>query len=137
MKIIMTLILLSFGQSVWADASASWNCKGKNVTLKSITPYMGESSKWSQTLFVLRKLDMPEKENVDTAFFLNIEHDVGKFGVIYISGKNEVGGSFSLTTAPLEDIGDGTVIRYRTQGELKYFQGPTLKGKDKVVCYFE
>lgn len=137
MKTIIALVLLSLGQSVWADASASWNCTGKKVALKSITPYMGESSKWSQTLFVLRKLDMPERENVDTAFFLNVEHDVGKFGVIYISGKNEVGGTFSLKAAPLEDIGDGTVIRYRTEGELTYFQGPTLKGKEKVVCYFE
>lgn len=139
MKTFIALLVLALGQTALADSAAGWKCTGATVELKSNTPYMGENSKWAQTLFTLKRIDTPEPEfdNVDTAYFLNINHDVGKFGVIYIDGKNEVGGKFSLVTGPLEDIGDGTIIRYKTSGTLTFSQGPTLKGSQKVNCLFE
>jgi hypothetical protein len=139
MKTLLTLAVLAQCLPAFADSAAGWKCTSATVELKSNTPYMGENSKWAQTLFTLKRIDTPEPElnNVDTAYFLDINHDVGKFGVIYIDGKNEVGGKFSLVTAPLEDIGDGTIIRYKTTGTLTYSQGPTLKGKQKVECLFE
>lgn len=137
MKTLLTLAVLALCQSVYADSSAQWKCTGGTIELKSITPYLGEDTKWTQTLFVLKRTDRPADDNVDTAFFLDVNHDVGKFGVVYIDGKNEVGGKFSLVAQPLKDISDGTIIRYRTSGVLTYSQGPTLRGKQKVDCLFE
>ena len=134
-KFLALLLFISF--SAFADSSAVWTCTGKNVVLKSVTPYMGEERKWTQTLFILKKLDVAENDNAHTAFFLDVEHDVGKYGTIHMHGKNEVGGEFYIVLNPLEDVGDGTIIRYRTSGTLEYVQGPTLTGKDKVKCTLE
>ena len=136
MKIFLALLFL-FSFSAFADSSAVWTCTGKNIVLKSVTPYMGEERKWTQTLFILKKLDVPENDSAHTAFFLNVEHDVGKYGTIHMHGKNEVGGEFYIVLNPLEDVGDGTIIRYRTSGTLEYVQGPTLTGKEKVKCTLE
>lgn len=134
-KNFVLLFLISF--SALADSSAVWTCTGKNIVLKSVTPYMGEDREWTQTLFILKRIDVPDYDSAHTAFFLKVEHDVGKFGTIHMHGKNEVGGEFYLILNPLEDVGDGTIIRYRTTGTIEYIQGPTLTGKEKVRCTLE
>ncbi len=133
------LLLISltavFSNNAIADASATWTCTGKNVVLKSITPYMGEDSKFTQTLFVLQRAPVDVDDSVNTGFYLKVEHDMGKFGSLYISGKNEVGGKFQVQMAAPVDVGDGTTIHYKAKGTINYSQGPTLSGKnEKVDC---
>lgn len=137
-RLILALTLISFCQSVMADASATWTCTGENIILKSATPYMGENSPHSQTLFTLSKITTAENDSIDTAFFLDIEHDMGKFGMLYITGKNEVGGKFQVIMSAPQDIGDGTTIKMEAKGRITYKQGPTLSGSNEVVsCILE
>lgn len=136
-KNIIAFILLSLGliSTAHADASATWTCTGKKVVLRSITPYMGEDSRHTQTLFILSRLPADNEDSVNTAFFLRVERDMGKFGSLIFSGKNEVGGKFELLMSAPEDVGDGTVIHMKAKGVITYSQGPTLSGKnEKVSC---
>lgn len=137
-RLILAMTLLSFCQSAMADASATWTCTGDKVVLKSITPYLGENSTHTQTLFILSKAPTREYENVDTAFFLDVEHDMGKFGMLYITGKNEVGGKFQVIMNAPQDIGDGTTIKMEAKGRITYKHGPTLTGLNEAVsCILE
>lgn len=137
-RLILTMALLSLSHSLLADASATWTCTGKKIVLKSQTPYMGENSPHTQTLFTLSKRSMAPNDSIDTAFFLNVEQDVGKFGMLYLSGSNEVGGTFEVVMSAPKDIGDGSIIRLSAQGTISYQQGPTLSGmNEKVDCLFE
>lgn len=124
---ILTLSLL--GASARADQSASWTCEGEDVKLSSETTYVGENSPLNQELFVL------EVGGTKKGFFLDIEYDVGRYGVYYISGKNSVGGSFEYKGTFPEDKGDGTLVRRESQGTLTYSQGSS--GKVKVNCVLE
>lgn len=137
-KFLLSLILVSpfLSLNTYADSAASWNCRGKTVELKSITPYMGENSPFSQTLYVITRIET-KSEYVNTAFFLDINFDIGKSGTIHLSGKNEVKGHFNLLMSAPVDISDGTIIRMKSEGILTYSQGPSLRGKEKVECRFE
>ena len=129
---VLTLSLVSM--NAFADQAATLTCTGKNIILQEKSPYLGENSKFSQSLFILKNKSADESS--DTAYFLEISYDVGKFGVTYISGKNEVGGTFELVTNFPQDTGDGTVIHEVSTGTLKFNHGP-LKGKEVVNCVRE
>lgn len=124
----LTLISTAF-----ADQAATLTCKGKTVTLSVKSPYLGENSPATQELYVL---STNADETAYTAYFLDVEYDVGKFGTTYISGKNQVGGSFELVTNFPKDVSDDTSIRYTSEGTLTYKHGP-LSGKEKVSCVTE
>jgi len=132
--ILLALSALTLITAAHADQAATLTCKGANVTLSVKGTYLGENSPQAQDLYVLSTNN--GDESAYTAYFLNVEHDVGKFGVIYISGKNEVGGTFQLVTSGLKDASDDVSIRYTSEGTLTYNHGP-LKGKEKVSCVTE
>jgi hypothetical protein len=135
MKALLFLSLFT-STLAFADQAVTLRCTGEEVILKVKTPYLGdaeESAKFQQQLYVLTTPET-EDESRKTAYFLDVEYDVGKFGDIYISGKNEVGGSFDLHTSHPVDVSDGTVIQKKSSGTLSYKHGP-LKGKKvKVDC---
>lgn len=131
--IILMALILSTSQ-VFADQAATLTCTGENIVLQVKSPYWGEDSDATQQLYVLKTTDSDETSY--TAYFLDASYDVGPGGTIYISGKNEVGGSFDLVTNFPKDISDGTVIREISQGTLTYSHGP-LKGEEAVTCIKE
>lgn len=123
---------LGFSLRIMADQKATITCTGKNVTLTESSPYLGENSKYSQSLFVLKANNSGEGR--DTAFFLDvdIEGDVDANKMIYTVGKNSRGGKFTLKTKFWDNIGDGTVIKEETTGLLTYSHGP-LRGQNEIV----
>lgn len=130
-----TSILFSMLSLAHADSSANWSCKGDSIFLKSVTPYLGENSSYSQTLFMLYKT---EDTSRDTAYFLSVKQKTEKDGAVQIEGTNEAGGWFNLLLGAPEDVGDGTVIKLKAEGTLSYFHGSTMEGKDETVtCLFE
>ena len=130
---ILTLTLVLAAANAFADQAATITCTGKNVILSTKTPYWGEGSKATQTLYTLKSVENFD-ESVSTAFFLDVdaEGDVDKYGMIYSEGKNSAGGSFLLKTKFWEDVGDGTIINEVTTGVITYQHG-SLKGKDEPV----
>lgn len=133
-SLLLTLTILT-SLNAFADQVATLTCTGKNIILIEKSPYLGEGSPAAQSLFILTR---PGSDQTSyTAYFLdNTNYDVGRFGVVYIDGKNEVGGSFNLVTNFPQDVSDGTVIRYVSKGTLTYNHGP-LKGSEKVTCIKE
>lgn len=130
-----SLGFFSFLSLAHADSSANWSCKGDSISLKSVSPYLGENSSYSQTLFMLYK---SEDTSRDLAYFLTTKQKTEKDGSVLIEGTNEAGGWFNLLLSAPEDVGDGTVIKLKAEGTLSYFQGKTLEGKDEnVTCLFE
>jgi hypothetical protein len=121
----------------FADQKSSLTCTGENVILKTKSPYFGEDSKFTQTLFVLQSTDSSAlDESTGTAYFLNV-HEEGAAGRTFYSGKNEVGGKFQIDIAHFSDIGDGTIIQEAAEGVITYNHG-YLKGKnEKVNCIRE
>lgn len=75
---------------------------------------------------------MSSDESTNTAYFLDVEPDIGKFGMLVFTGKNEVGGKFQLEINPWTDAGDGTTIEEITSGKISYDHGP-LNGDDEPV----
>lgn len=131
--LLLTLSLVLASVTSYADQAATITCTGQNVILTTKTPYWGENSKATQTLYTLKSVENHE-ESVATAFFLDVdaEGDVDKYGMIYSEGKNSAGGHFLLKTKFWEDVGDGTVIDEATTGVITYQHG-SLKGKDEPV----
>lgn len=119
-----------------ADQAATISCTGTKVALFEKSPYLGEKSRFTQTLFTL--LPKGGDESSDTAYFLRIEHDItgvqhGGAGRIMISGRNEKRGDFELIIDQWKDVGNGTVIKQESKGTISYSHGPTLQGKDEPV----
>lgn len=128
-------ILSSMLSLAHADSSANWSCKGDSIYLKSVSPFFGENSSYSQTLFMLYKT---EDTSRDMAYFLTVKKKTEKDGTVQIQGINEVGGWFNLLLSAPEDVSDGTVIKLKAEGTLSYFQGSTMGSKDEnVTCLFE
>ena len=133
MKLLtIAALFFPFAWTAWADQAATLTCTGTNIRLVEKSPYLGEGSPYQQNLFVLISPQQEGNESAHTAYFLNIEYDVGKFGEIHISGTNEVGGRFHLITSFPQDESDGTVIRETSKGTLSYHHGP-LKGEEEAV----
>ena len=97
------------------------------------SPYMGENSKSTQSLFVLKSKDSNDHESRDTAYFLEIFKE-GAAGRSIYTGKNEVDGFFQLDVSAFNDIGDGTVIHESATGYLDYNQGPLQGKREQVTC---
>ena len=136
MKILLiALSSLVLSTIAFADQEATLTCTGKEVTLSVKSPYLGENSPAAQKLYVLSK-NGNQNESSYTAYFLDVEYDVGPGGAIYITGKNEVGGSFQLVTNSPKDASDGNVLRETSEGTLTYNHGP-LKGSTRVSCVTE
>ncbi len=131
--IIPALALLLFAGTASADQAATVTCTGTNVILTTKTPYWGENSPATQTLYVLKAIENVD-ESVATAYFLDVdaEGDVDRHAMIYTEGKNSKGGSFLLKTKFWQNVGDGTIINEETTGVITYEHG-TLKGKDEAV----
>lgn len=138
MKLLTFLILtLLLNAPANADQAATLTCEGSNIVLKEKSPYLGENSKYTQSLFVLTSKNQQGDESANTAYFLSLSYDKGKYGMVYISGKNEVGGFFDLVTSNPQDESDGTVVREVSRGELTYSHGPLKGKKESVVCVKE
>ena len=133
-RTLLALSTLLVSSAALADQAATITCVGKNVVLTSKSPYWGENSSATQTLYTLKSNDNQD-ESVQTAYFLNVdeEGDVDKYGMVYTYGKNDQGGSFTLKLKFWEDVGDGTVVDQKTSGVLTYKHG-TLKGNEAVSC---
>lgn len=132
---LLALLLLTLITSAYADQAATLTCTGKNIILKSVSPYLGENSPASQDLYILSSVDSDGTNK--KAFFLdNVEHDVGPGGTIYITGKNSVGGFFQLVMPGYSDASTEVSVKYVSEGTLAYNHGP-LKGSDKVSCVLE
>ena len=133
--IVIALSALTLMSTAFADQEATLTCKGEYVTLAVKSPYLGENSPATQRLYVLSTTGN-QNEVSYTAYFLDVEFDVGPGGTIYITGKNEVGGSFQLITNFPTNVSDGTVVREISEGTLTYDHGP-LKGEVRVSCVTE
>lgn len=139
MKNLFIVVAVVFGvHSVgYADQAATLSCVGKNVVLEVRSPYFGENSIATQELYVLKSKDLSSNESAYTAYFLDVELDIGGVrhggtGTLVYTGKNEVGGKFQMIISPWEDVGEGTVVRQISRGKISYHHGP-LKGKDEPV----
>ena len=134
-----TFSALSFAS---ADQRATMTCKGRHITLEQKSPYMGENSSSEQNLYILKENDN-NNESRNTAYFLNVEADIGGkrdcfgAGSLIFTGKNEVGGKFKLCMHVWNNESDGTVIRLTSSGLITYSHGP-LQGQDEPVsCVLE
>jgi hypothetical protein len=136
LNLSVVLSALLAGTIAHADQAATLTCTGPSMILTEKSPYLGENSKFTQNLFVLKSKESNRNESADTAYFLTISQDVGPGGTIYIGGKNGVGGKFLLTTTYPKETGDGTTIHEESVGTLTFSHGP-LKGKEKVTCVRE
>lgn len=135
-KIVFLNLLLITCSTVHADQAATLTCSGENVVLVERSPYMGEDSKSTQSLFVLKSKNSNDHESRDTAYFLKIYKEGASSRTIY-TGRNEVGGFFQLDVSAFEDIGDGTIIRESSTGYLDYSQGPLQGHRENVKCLRE
>lgn len=132
----LTSIALISGKAR-ADQAATLTCTGPNIVIAVKSPYLGENSKATQQLYVLKlKLDN-YNETSNTAYFLDVEPDIGGrttggAGMLVFTGKNEVGGTFQMIIHPWKDTGSTTVIRDVSNGKITYSHGP-LSGKDEAV----
>ncbi len=133
---LLTLLLSLSFSNAFADQAATLTCTGENIVLAVKSPYLGENSEASQELYVLKSKTENDSETAYTAYFLDVEYDVGPQGTIHINGKNSQGGSFYLLTNFPKDDSDGTVIREVSEGTLTYNHGP-LKGQEHVSCVTE
>lgn len=139
---IFLSVTFAFGSLAFADQKATMTCKGRHITLEQKSPYMGENSESTQYLYILKENDN-DNESRNTAYFLNVEEDIGGkrdcfgAGSMIFTGKNEVGGKFQLCMHVWKDESDGTVIRGSSSGVITYNHGP-LKGQDEpVACMLE
>jgi len=133
MMIFLSLVLVS--STVLADQKATITCTGENVILLEKSPYLGEDSKFTQSLYVLKSVDATS-ESEYTAFFLNVAKQTVA-GTTILTGKNEVGGKFKLEYKKMQDVGNGDVIDLEGPGVLTYSHG-TLSGKNEPVkCVIE
>lgn len=132
-KFILIALAFNYTSLANADQTTTTTCTGKNVILTTKSPYLGENSRNSQTLFILKDTDN-ENETKNTAYFLNvsIEGDVDANQMVWTVGKNPQGGKFTLKTRFWQSVGDGTIINEETYGVLTYNHGP-LKGTDVAV----
>lgn len=133
MKAIITAVLsvLVLGSAASADQAAVMTCTGEKVILVTKSPYLGESSKQSQTLYVLKSKDSNENETMNTAYFLDIFEE-GAAGRTILTGKNNVGGTFQLDISRWESFGDG-IINEVASGDITYHHGAVLRGKREAV----
>ena len=133
------LVILSLGlvisTSAIADQAPTITCTGKKITLTTRTPYLGENSKSTQTLYIL-KSNSSLDESKDTAYFLDVdaEGDVDKFSMLVTVGKNNKGGQFTLKTKFWEDQGDGTITKEVTTGVISYKHGNLNGENESVEC---
>jgi hypothetical protein len=135
MKFVVLAFTFAAAISAQADQAGTMTCKGKNVVLTEKSPYLGENSQFAQSLYVLQADAADDSKN--TAYFLDIDYDIGKGGVLEFRGRNNVGGNFELSIDSWEDEGDGTVIRKTSKGLITYTHGP-LRGTDEAVsCILE
>jgi hypothetical protein len=134
--LLLAITILTLSENAFADQAATLTCTGKNIILEVKSPYLGENSKATQELFVLKSRKSNSNETTYTAYFLDISYDIGRGGVTYISGKNAVGGMFDLVTNFPQDENNGTTVRQVSHGTLTYNHGP-LKGKETVDCVTE
>ena len=128
------LSIIGLTASAKADQKATITCTSEKIVLIETSPYLGENSKFSQSLFTLRSNDVGSDQY--TAYFLDVdlEGDVDAHSMILTVGTNNKGGQFTLKTKFWTDVGDGTTINEQTTGLISYNHGP-LKGKDeKVNC---
>lgn len=141
MKILATIIFLSLSVA-HADQKATVTCTGANVILTERSPYWGEGSAAEQSLFVLKSVDN-DSESKKTAYFLDVEQDVGGrrdcfgAGSIIFTGNNSQGGQFRLCIHIWTDKSDGSVIHGTSSGVITYHHG-SLRGRDeRVTCVLE
>ncbi|KYG64310.1 hypothetical protein AZI87_13830 [Bdellovibrio bacteriovorus] len=130
------LLVLNSGFAL-ADQVATLTCTGERVVLTEKSPYLGEDSRYSQSLFVLSSKDGDESSY--TAYFLDVEEDIGGVrhggaGTLVFTGANSKGGSFQLIISPWQDVGDGTVIHETSRGVITYKHGPLLGKSEPVEC---
>jgi hypothetical protein len=126
--------VLVFASFASADQSSILTCKGKNITLTTKTPYLGEQfHNPNRTLYILKALDNKHESN-NTAYFLDVdvEGDVDSHHMIWTVGRNKLGEKFTLKTQFWKDVGDGTTVHEVTTGLLSYNFGH-FKGLDEVV----
>lgn len=130
LKIILVMTMLTaMTATAKADQAAVVTCTGVNVILTSETPYLGEDSKFTQTLWTLNSKDVSGPK----VFFLNTSEE-GAAGKEITIGKNGKGGRFELEVYHWQDVGDGSIINEITSGTLTYHHG-AMNGKDeKVNC---
>jgi|GEM_PF-700467 hypothetical protein len=134
-----TFSVCSFAQ---ADQKATMTCKGRHITLEQKSPYMGENSSSEQNLYILKENDN-SNESRNTAYFLNVEEDIGGkrdcfgAGSLIFTGKNEVGGKFRLCMHVWTDESEGTVIRSTSSGIISYSHGPLVGQDEPVSCVLE
>ena len=99
-------LLMGFSTNALADQKATITCSNSKVTLLEKSPYLGENSRYAQSLFVLKRNG--SDESADTAYFLDVdlEGDVDSHSMIWTVGKNESGGRFTLRTQLWKDVGN-------------------------------
>lgn len=138
MKVLAKLMMMGFSivvaNSALADQTATWHCNGVNVQLEGRSPYLGEDSSYQQTLYVLTRNN---DETNQAAYFLSVEEDIGRFGILYITGTNGAGGRFQYRGSFPKDESDGTVIRKTSEGTITYTHGPLHGVDEEVKCVFE
>lgn len=143
MKLVLaTLASFLVTATAHADQAATLTCTGSNIVLSVKSPYLGEDSKATQKLYVLKSIDSNDGETAYTAYFLDVKTAtlVGtKPGVgwrIY-SGKNSAGGSFDMMIRPWKDSGSQTTIRQTSNGTITYQHGPLTGTNENVDCVQE
>jgi hypothetical protein len=132
MKSLLFLISALFSFSVIADQAATLTCTGATIILEVKSPYLGENSPQAQKLYILKMKSYGDLSSY-SAFFLDVEESQNAKGEVFISGKNNKGGTFFLKTSAPVDVSDGTTIHEVSHGNLTFDHGP-LRGAEEVFC---
>jgi len=136
--LVATIALSSSFAMAQANEVASITCKSKNgVTLEEKIPYVPTPEDGSEAPYAPPSYELTVKGKKYLFTPEELNQDVGKFGVIYIDGKNKDGKSFSAALSHFEQNPEElNLIEEHSGGVLKYKVG-VLKRKVLVDCIRE
>lgn len=134
-KTVLTILTILCAGFAHADQAATLTCSNSNIILTEKVPYFGdgEDGKYSQHLYVLKSVDN-QNESSYTAYFLDVEFDIGPGGGTILSGRNSVGGSFEVRIAPWQYDESSPGISGKSAGSITYHHGPLRGSNEPVDC---
>lgn len=129
MRNLIILFSMVASTGAFADQAANWTCQGESTKLVGVTPYLGEDSSATQTLYTL-------SSGSYSAFFLNATARKSGASDVSLAGKNGKGGWFNLTISDIRNDGDEVIHQVGT-GVISYRHGPMSGTGEKLNCVRE
>jgi hypothetical protein len=130
--LMFSVSILVFSSTSIADQQAPIFCEdeAKSVKLTIETPYLGENSKFTQTLFTLETVDY-------RVFFLQVLTSAEGGGSKGHIGKNYKDGRIELLVK-WKETGDGTTVQMESESaSLTYNHGLMKVEQLPVTCIME